>query len=256
MTAPVTGRGQGSAAQTADAVQPKQETTVRQPVQQRSISKRRELVAAAARVFAEKGYYRTTIEEITTLAGVGRGAFYHYFNKGKSDVATAVVTEGFTMDAAVPTLPRIQSVVDASIALATLTPVVPVVKAAARLATEQDHPDFYGHLIRLYIPQVTQLIEQAKEFGELQQGVDPALTAEAWVMLYSGTDQHARLDYHRLPQKIAQANAVIVRGIVTAETALKLDMSVQRGELLVRQSRWAEEYIQGLEAVASADSPT
>ncbi|MFF2715660.1 TetR family transcriptional regulator [Streptomyces sp. NPDC058011] len=114
---------------------------MRQPVQQRSISKRRELVAAAARVFAEKGYYRTTIEEITTLAGVGRGAFYHYFNKGKSDVATAVVTEGFTMDAAVPTLPRIQSVVDASIALATLTPVVPVVKAAARLATEQDHPD-------------------------------------------------------------------------------------------------------------------
>ncbi|MEI5035914.1 TetR/AcrR family transcriptional regulator [Streptomyces sp. S1A(2023)] len=111
---------------------------MRQPVQRRSIDKRQELVAAAARVFAEKGYYRTTIEDITTLAGVGRGAFYHYFNKGKSDVATAVVTEGFTMDAAIPLLPRIQSVVDASIALATLTPVVPVVKAAARLATEQD----------------------------------------------------------------------------------------------------------------------
>ncbi|MDX3339684.1 helix-turn-helix domain containing protein [Streptomyces sp. ME02-6979.5a] len=209
-------------------------------------------MAAAAQVFAEKGFYRTTVEDITMLAGVGRGAFYHYFNKGKSDVAKAVVTEGFTMDAAVPMLPRIQSVVDASIALATLTPVVPVVKAAARLATEQDHPDFYGHLIRLYIPQVAELIEQAKELGELQQGVDPALTAEAWVMLYSGTDQHARLDYHRLPEKIATANAVIVRGIVTPETALQLDMSVARGDWLVRQSRWAEEYIQGLEAVASA----
>lgn len=75
-------------------------------------------------------------------------------------------------------------------------------------------------------------------------------------MLYSGTDQHARLDYQRLPQKIAQANAVIVRGIVTAETALKLDMSVQRGDLLVRQSRWAKEYIRGLEAVESVGSPT
>ncbi|RPK69967.1 HTH-type transcriptional repressor KstR2 [Streptomyces sp. ADI97-07] len=230
---------------------------MRQPVQRRSIDKRKELVAAAARVFAEKGYYRTTVEDITTMAGVGRGAFYHYFNEGKADAATAVVMEGFTMDAAVPMLPRIQSVVDASIALATLTPVVPVVKAAARLATEQDHPAVYGHLIRLYIPQVTELIEQAKEFGELQQGVDPARTAEAWVMLYSGTDQHARLDYHRLPEKIAQANAVMVRGIVTAETALKLDMSVQRGDFLVRQSRWAEEYIQGLEAAASATgSPT
>ncbi len=71
-------------------------------------------------------------------------------------------------------------------------------------------------------------------------------------MLYSGTDQHARLDYHRLPEKIATANAVIVRGIVTPETALQLDMSVARGDWLVRQSRWAEEYIQGLEAVASA----
>ncbi|WP_327332973.1 helix-turn-helix domain-containing protein [Streptomyces anulatus] len=225
---------------------------MRQPVQRRSIDKRAELVAAAARVFAEKGYYRTTVADITTLAGVGRGAFYHYFDEGKSDAARAVVTEGFTMDAALPQIPRIQSVVDASIALATLTPVVPVVKAAARLATEQDHPDFYGHLIRLYIPQVTQLIEQARELGELQQGVDPAATGEAWVMLYSGTDQHARLDYHRLPEKIAAANAVMVRGIVTAETALKLDMSVGRGDLLVRQSRWAEEYIQGLEAAASA----
>ncbi|MEU0622399.1 TetR/AcrR family transcriptional regulator [Streptomyces rubiginosohelvolus] len=225
---------------------------MRQPVQRRSIDKRRDLLAAAAVVFAEKGFYRTTVEDITTLAGVGRGAFYHYFNNGKSDAATAVVTEGFTMDAAVPMLPRIQSVVDASIALATLTPVVPVVKAAARLATEQDHPAVYGHLIRLYIPQVTELIQQAKDLGELQPGVDPAVTAEAWVMLYSGTDQHARLDYHRLPEKIAAANAVVVRGIVTPETALQLDMSVARGDWLVRQSRWAEEYVQGLEAAAAA----
>jgi AcrR family transcriptional regulator len=44
----------------------------RQPVPQR-------LLAAATRLFAERGYDRTSVQDIVEAAGVTKGALYHYF---------------------------------------------------------------------------------------------------------------------------------------------------------------------------------
>ncbi|MBW0101696.1 TetR family transcriptional regulator [Pseudonocardia sp. KRD291] len=45
---------------------------------------RRELVAAAAGLFADHGYDETTVDDIATAAGVGRRTFFRYF-RGKED---------------------------------------------------------------------------------------------------------------------------------------------------------------------------
>lgn len=45
---------------------------------------RRELVAAAAGLFADRGYDDTTVDDIATAAGVGRRTFFRYF-RGKED---------------------------------------------------------------------------------------------------------------------------------------------------------------------------
>jgi AcrR family transcriptional regulator len=45
---------------------------------------RRELVAAAARLFDERGYDDTTVDDIAAAAGVGRRTFFRYF-PGKED---------------------------------------------------------------------------------------------------------------------------------------------------------------------------
>ncbi|MGW7517496.1 TetR/AcrR family transcriptional regulator [Streptomyces sp. NPDC054796] len=39
----------------------------------------RRLMAAATRLFAERGYDRTSVQEIVEAAGVTKGALYHYF---------------------------------------------------------------------------------------------------------------------------------------------------------------------------------
>ncbi|MBZ6474621.1 TetR/AcrR family transcriptional regulator [Streptomyces griseocarneus] len=39
----------------------------------------RRLLAAATRLFAERGYDRTSVQEIVEAAGVTKGALYHYF---------------------------------------------------------------------------------------------------------------------------------------------------------------------------------
>lgn len=42
--------------------------------------KKSSIIRAAFRLFAEKGFHHTTVEEIAALAGVGKGTVYEYFS--------------------------------------------------------------------------------------------------------------------------------------------------------------------------------
>lgn len=61
--------------------------------QQRRFERRRqEIVAAAARVFADKGYANSTTKEIADAADIAEGTLYNYFS-GKRDILLAVANE-------------------------------------------------------------------------------------------------------------------------------------------------------------------
>jgi AcrR family transcriptional regulator len=46
--------------------------------------RREQILACAREVFAEKGYYRTSVSDIIERAGVARGTFYQYFRNKRS----------------------------------------------------------------------------------------------------------------------------------------------------------------------------
>lgn len=54
--------------------------------------KRREILDAAAEVFAKKGYHATSVQHIAARLGMGLGTFYRYFDS-KLDVFHAVIDE-------------------------------------------------------------------------------------------------------------------------------------------------------------------
>src|SRR5271170_6287110 len=51
--------------------------------------RRLELVDLAQRLFMEKGYDRTTVNDVIDAAGVSKGAFYHHF-RAKEDLLEAI----------------------------------------------------------------------------------------------------------------------------------------------------------------------
>lgn len=66
----------------------------RPPNPQRARERQRTLTEAAALEFAEKGYHKASITDITQRAGVGRGTFYLYFDT-KRDALDAVIDSYF-----------------------------------------------------------------------------------------------------------------------------------------------------------------
>ncbi|AMM22237.1 hypothetical protein AX769_05170 [Frondihabitans sp. PAMC 28766] len=64
----------------------------RAPRQERAQATRAAIVLAAATVFAERGYARTTLDGVAVEAGVTKGALYFHF-ASKHDLANAVIAE-------------------------------------------------------------------------------------------------------------------------------------------------------------------
>ena len=56
---------------------------------QKGDNRKREFLLTALDLFSEKGYEKTTIQDIIDRMGVSKGAFYHYFNS-KEDVLITV----------------------------------------------------------------------------------------------------------------------------------------------------------------------
>jgi TetR/AcrR family transcriptional regulator, cholesterol catabolism regulator len=55
-------------------------------------ARRREVVATAARLFAERGYDGTSMSELTDATGLAAGGLYHYI-EGKDDLLIAICDE-------------------------------------------------------------------------------------------------------------------------------------------------------------------
>lgn len=58
----------------------------------RGLATMERLLAAAEKVFGEKGFHDASIHDITSAAGIGQGTFYFYF-PGKLELLRAVVME-------------------------------------------------------------------------------------------------------------------------------------------------------------------
>lgn len=153
--------------------------------------KRRQLLDAAVRVFARKGFHASRVGDIAEEAGVSHGLLYHYF-KSKNDVLEAVFHENWSI-----LLARIASVEEsdepaadqlrhiAAIVLRTWLHLPDVVRVVIReFGRSPELADRIGDLAQP-IDAIARVIQRGIERGEFKQ-VDPRVAA---TVVYGSIDE-------------------------------------------------------------------
>ncbi len=138
---------------------------------------REEIMKAALKLFAEKGYFNTSIADIRRQADVSTGTIYHYF-KNKECIAEALLQDVFqSLSDSIAeikikthhTFERLQAIVELFFALAEDAPEV------MRFLVSLHHHEFLlGKPLNLSTPfqQLTQIMEEGIAAGELRR-MDP-----------------------------------------------------------------------------------
>jgi AcrR family transcriptional regulator len=154
--------------------------------------KRRQLLDAAVRVFARKGYHASRVGDIAEEAGVAHGLLYHYF-KSKDEVLEAVFHENWSL-----LQMRIASVEEtdesaadqlrhiAAIVLRTWLHLPDVVTVVIReFGRSPELADRIGELAQP-IEVIQRTIERGIERGEFRSDIDPQFAA---TVVYGSIDE-------------------------------------------------------------------
>ena len=157
-----------------------------------SEEKRRQILDAAVRVFARKGFHTSRVGDIAEEAGVAHGLLYHYFSS-KDEVLETVFRENWGV-----LLERINAVEDgdepaseqlrhvAVILLRTWLHTPDVVRVLVReIARSPEVQDRIGELVKP-VETIRSIIERGQESGEFRSDIDPAVAA---VVFYGAIDE-------------------------------------------------------------------
>ncbi len=154
--------------------------------------KRRQILDAAVRVFARKGFHTSRVGDIAEEAGVAHGLLYHYFSS-KDEVLETVFRENWGVllerihaveESGEPAREQLRHV--AAILLRTWLHEPDVVRVLVReIARSPEVQERIGELVKP-LGSIRRMIERGQKAGELRPDVDPALAA---IVFYGGIDE-------------------------------------------------------------------
>ena len=154
--------------------------------------KRRQLLDAAVRVFARKGFHASRVGDIAEEAGVAHGLLYHYFSS-KDEVLETIFRENWSVlverinaveEADDPAPEQLRHV--AAILLRTWRHTPDVVRVLVReIARSSEVQERIGELVKP-IAAIRRIVERGVARGEFRRDLDPGLAA---VVFYGGIDE-------------------------------------------------------------------
>jgi TetR/AcrR family fatty acid metabolism transcriptional regulator len=159
---------------------------LRSALSERVTDRRRELVRAAIRVFARKGFHSARVGDIAEEAGVAHGLLYHYF-RSKDEVLETIFRETWAglvaettriEESGAPLPEQIRRFATIFLGSWLMTPnlVRVIIREVAR------SPEVIRQVddLRLVFLGLGRMLEAAKQRGELREGADPRLAT--WVL--------------------------------------------------------------------------
>ncbi|MEV6974717.1 ScbR family autoregulator-binding transcription factor [Kitasatospora sp. NPDC093806] len=195
--------------------------------QARALATRQTVLLAAAAVFDERGYAAATMAEILDRAGVTKGALYFHF-PSKEELALAVIEgQGAWLATWRPAAESpVQALIDLGYAFAHSLLDDPVLRGAIRLTIE--HGSFTQPQIGAYQgwhDAARELLERARDAGELHAGVDPAAAAGVITGAVTGIQLSSQVltDRRDLLRRMADLWTLLLPGLVEPHALPRLD---------------------------------
>jgi len=154
--------------------------------------KRRQILDAAVRVFADHGYHRSRVGDIAKDAGVAHGLLYHYF-ASKEDVLRTIFAENWgdlvarfrAVEASDEPAPeKLEGIAKILLRTWRNNPalVTVMVREVARSQQIQDQVDVVGEAFAI----VQRVIEEGQATGDFRSDVDPRMAS--WIV-YGGLEE-------------------------------------------------------------------
>jgi AcrR family transcriptional regulator len=164
-----------------------------------SQARRLQIIDAAYRCFARKGFHQTSMRDIYEEAQLSPGAVYHYF-RGKDEIIKASFDHDFerSIDLFQTALQQTESLLALEAIFEFL---VNGLEQAAQLGANRVNvqswgeallnPDVLATILRVfsgYRSSLVQLIRKAQEAGKVNPEIDPEATARVMHSLYLGLE--------------------------------------------------------------------
>ena len=158
----------------------------------RQADRRRQILAAAVKVFAEKGFHESRVGDIAEEAGIAYGLVYHYFDSKEALLETIFRTTWTEM------LARVEEVeaagVPASEAVRQVTALLlrtwrrdpDLVRVLVREVTRNQHVQQELQEITAAMQALERIVRRGQETGEFRDAVDPRLAA---VVFYGALEE-------------------------------------------------------------------
>lgn len=144
--------------------------------------RRKQILKAAVKVFAEKGYHGCRISDVAEEAGVAYGLVYHYYGNKDGLLASVFDTNWAFFAKAVDEIgdssstmrDKLTQIVELAFQAFEMAPLVVKVLVLefgrnARLGEALDNPQ-----VARVFKAITRIFEEGKKTGELYEGIDPA----------------------------------------------------------------------------------
>jgi len=191
-------------------------------------TKHQKIIQAAAKVFAEKGFYNSRVSEIAKEANVADGTIYLYF-KNKDDILISLFEEEFgrIVDNIKSELSRERNALDkirrfafAHLSIVSNTPHLAEVLSVEVRQSGKFMKEYINRPFMDYLNLVRSIFIEGQETGLIRKDLTPGVMKRA---LFGALDEMARYwvlsskKKHSVEEAARQISEVFIRGVMTEE---------------------------------------
>ena len=181
---------------------------------------KRKIFETSMKLFAEKGYDATSIEDITATVGVAKGTLYYHFSS-KEEIFNFLVEEGIkllqnSIDIKTAKFPnyidKIKAIVLIQIKMVVKYEDLITILLSQFLGNEARNQKCQKHILE-YVNKIEEIVKEGIKAGEIKKGNPQAIASEIYGLIFSSLVYKARKEEIDVMKLFKEFENTVVEGL-------------------------------------------